>query len=374
MVRPAAPRTPRLDRCTEPVAEKLRVGVLRELEQLHRRVTELTAIVEGIDTTSGNAPIGASYVTATVSGALTDERVLTAGTNITIDNTTPGQAIVNATAGAPTNAQYVCLATNASLSAERVLTEGNGIDITDGGANGNVTIAVDESELAMQAPSYVTLANTAALPNERALTAGHGVDIVDGGAGSTVTIDVDETELDISLLPGNSYVLSRQFTNLQVSSTSLRTIFSYAIPANTVGANRGLRLTWRGLFFNNDGANRSIRFNLSFGGVLIWDETTNTQTTSATARALAIDILMSVQTTTLHIAHADVRWGTATAATVGLGDLTVEYQIDSGGKSIDSTVDIDAGQTLLLEAAIGPAVTNSANVYVRRDGACLELL
>ena len=43
--------------------------------------------------------------------------------------------------GAPTDAQYITLATNGSLSAERVLTAGTGITLTDAGAGGNITIA-----------------------------------------------------------------------------------------------------------------------------------------------------------------------------------------------------------------------------------------
>lgn len=43
--------------------------------------------------------------------------------------------------GAPTNASYVVMGVNASLTNERVLTAGSGISITDGGANGPVTIA-----------------------------------------------------------------------------------------------------------------------------------------------------------------------------------------------------------------------------------------
>lgn len=42
--------------------------------------------------------------------------------------------------GAPDDAQYVTLALDGDLSAERVLTAGTGIAITDGGANGNVTV------------------------------------------------------------------------------------------------------------------------------------------------------------------------------------------------------------------------------------------
>lgn len=47
--------------------------------------------------------------------------------------------------GAPTNAQYVTLALNAALTAERVLTAGTNITITDGGANNPVTIKVDDT-------------------------------------------------------------------------------------------------------------------------------------------------------------------------------------------------------------------------------------
>lgn len=43
--------------------------------------------------------------------------------------------------GAPTGASYVVIGLNGTLTAERVLTAGSGISITDGGAGGNVTIA-----------------------------------------------------------------------------------------------------------------------------------------------------------------------------------------------------------------------------------------
>ncbi len=49
--------------------------------------------------------------------------------------------------GAPIGAQYVVMALDGTLSAERVLTEGLALDLTDGGANGNATLAVDPTEL-----------------------------------------------------------------------------------------------------------------------------------------------------------------------------------------------------------------------------------
>lgn len=43
--------------------------------------------------------------------------------------------------GAPTDASYVVLSSNGTLTSERVLTAGSGISITDGGAGGNITIS-----------------------------------------------------------------------------------------------------------------------------------------------------------------------------------------------------------------------------------------
>jgi hypothetical protein len=92
----------------------------------------------------GGAPTNAQYVTLATDGTLTAERVLTAGTGISITDGGAGNPVTVActvTAGAPSTAQYVTLATDGGLSAERVLTAGAGISITDGGANGPVTIA-----------------------------------------------------------------------------------------------------------------------------------------------------------------------------------------------------------------------------------------
>src|SRR5262245_56175371 len=50
-------------------------------------------------------------------------------------------AAVNALSFAPTAAQYVTLATDATLPNERVLTAGTGITVTDAGAGSTVTVA-----------------------------------------------------------------------------------------------------------------------------------------------------------------------------------------------------------------------------------------
>jgi hypothetical protein len=53
-----------------------------------------------------------------------------------------GVAVGSGSGGAPTNLSYLVLTASTSLSAERVLTIGSGLSSTDGGAGGNLTIAL----------------------------------------------------------------------------------------------------------------------------------------------------------------------------------------------------------------------------------------
>jgi hypothetical protein len=92
--------------------------------------------------------------------------------------------------GAPTNATYVTMSLDATLTNERVLTAGSNITITDGGANGPVTIAASGG--APSTATYVTMTTDAGLSNERTLAVGSPITLVDGGANNPVTLDFDE--------------------------------------------------------------------------------------------------------------------------------------------------------------------------------------
>jgi len=60
--------------------------------------------------------------------------------------------------GPPTTSQYITLATDATLSNERVLTAGTGITVTDGGAGSTTTVAIDSATVTTLTGSQ-TLAN-----------------------------------------------------------------------------------------------------------------------------------------------------------------------------------------------------------------------
>lgn len=100
-------------------------------------------------------------------------------------------SITDLQAGTAITAPYVTMASSSSLTAERVLTAGTGISITDGGPNSIVTIAATGSTTAApKDAAYVTLSTNATLDNERVLTAGAGLTGTDGGAGSNITLAV----------------------------------------------------------------------------------------------------------------------------------------------------------------------------------------
>ena len=76
-----------------------------------------------------------------------------AGDNITITTGSNGAVTIASTGGGgggsgDSAAQYLVLTATGSLSAERVFTAGTGIGVTDGGAGGNFTVAINNSVVA----------------------------------------------------------------------------------------------------------------------------------------------------------------------------------------------------------------------------------
>jgi hypothetical protein len=87
---------------------------------------------------------GVPFITAPASNA------------ITIATGSSGQIILSGTIGAPTTAQFLTLATDATLSGERVFVPSTGLSATDGGANGNYTLTVNNGVFASLSGSNFT--------------------------------------------------------------------------------------------------------------------------------------------------------------------------------------------------------------------------
>ncbi|MCB9817336.1 hypothetical protein H6795_02220 [Candidatus Nomurabacteria bacterium] len=171
----------------------------------------------------GGAPVGASYLTLALDGTLTGERVLTAGTNISVADTgANGTLTINvansptfsgtltvqgATISVGTTSQLGSLVLNDGSSNTTTLQSaaiasnltfklpsgyGGSGDCIVGDAAGNLsfssTCGTGGSGSAPIAASYLTLGPDGSLTNERVLTGGSNISITDGGANGNLTV------------------------------------------------------------------------------------------------------------------------------------------------------------------------------------------
>lgn len=150
----------------------------------------------GESNTGSNVGTGEGSIFRDKTTTVLNFKTLKQGTNITITNNADDVTIAasgGGGGGAPTDAQYITLATDATLSAERVLTAGTNITINDGGANGAATLNVPDAststkgvvELATSAETTAGLAVQASdtrLSDSRTPTAHNhsGADITTG--------------------------------------------------------------------------------------------------------------------------------------------------------------------------------------------------
>jgi hypothetical protein len=96
-----------------------------------------------LQTATGDLQTNKSSVTVTGSSSLSSLDITGVGNvTVTLDGSTAKiSGAAGGGGGAPTDASYIVVGANGTLSEERVLTAGTGIIINDGGANGNFTIS-----------------------------------------------------------------------------------------------------------------------------------------------------------------------------------------------------------------------------------------
>lgn len=234
-------------------------------------ITDATAIyISALTNAAGGtiyAPTGGEYVTYIANGTLTAEKVLTAGTNVTI--TTDASAIyVNAETGAstttvffaPTGGEYITYVANNTLTAERILTAGTGIHIdssvaatiyvtlrSDGttgqmlirsdGASGQVAWVATggAGSSVIYAPTggeYVTYVANNTLSAEKVLTAGSSITIVTdatsiyinavtgGGGATTKTIRIPMALMTVQPNSANAFWMTETGANVDFAHVS----------------------------------------------------------------------------------------------------------------------------------------------------------
>lgn len=174
-------------------------------------------------------------------------------------------AALQATTYAPTGAQYVLVANDGTLSADRKLTAGANISLTDGGANGDLTIAVtglgasSGTVIAASSGTTVTITNIPAwdiLIFAIAALSHNGT----GGANQTLTIETS-TNNGSSWSPAVGLTVGTQAA--ATSSSGALMLFNTA-SGHVVGGNVGSQTA--SAITNSIGAVNAVRFSWSLGG------------------------------------------------------------------------------------------------------------
>jgi hypothetical protein len=217
----------------------------------------------------------------------------------------------------------------------------------------------------LDAPQIAT--NTAAIATNAADIATNATDIAtNAGDIATNAADIATNAADIAALYPRVLDTSFGAPSATVASTAYTAIYSYSIPANTLGA---VRLALRGDMLQNDTA-QSLKIRVELGGTQIWGaQASGSLTQSATRRPWRLNLdLASTGTGTQHL-NFDWQLGYFQAAGSGIGRY---YQTDDDGLgSAQSAKDETTSLTLEVKFAFNSSATAAD---VRMFSAVLEQL
>jgi hypothetical protein len=251
--------------------------------------------------------------------------------------------------------------------------------ITPGGVAGPHQFVTNLSSSAVPTyaqPAFSDISGTAAasqLPNPSASTLG-GIESLAATAHQWInaisTSGVpSSTQPAFSDVSGAIGILNRASGNPAVdlvNSAAETSVYSFAIPGNTIGINQAVRLTLLGDFLNNTGGNQTFLIKVKFGGTtVLTTPNTLTLTTSANRPTSNLSVLIqNLGATNSQLANGSFMSGPGGNGVMGNPLVDVgEFQ----GLAIDTTVN----QTLQVTVTLGAA--NAALEY-RLFGAVLELL
>ena len=222
----------------------------------------------------GNSGKKWSTVVATaLSGSLTKladgTSFMVAGDNITITTGSNGSVTIASTAsggggGGDSAAQYLVLSATGSLSDERVFTAGTGIGVTDGGAGGNFTVAIDNSVVATLTGSAFSGGIT-----------GTTLSMSGNVTGSNVLVNGDLTvKGNTTLGDANGDVVTITGTSVNLTSTSATSITHTGASGQnlTISSTSGNTIIESTIFNGND---VTVPGNLTVNGTLVSIDTTN---------------------------------------------------------------------------------------------------
>lgn len=173
------------------------------------------------------------------------------------------------------------------------------------------------------------------------------------------------------LLEGDaSRFLNRQAADNDINTTAAETtLYTYTIPAATLGTTGSLRLRLQGDYLNNTGAAATYTLRVKLGATTLFDDVSGGLASSATRRPWFLDLVLANQSATSQVLTFGHKLGSSVGGATGLGDMTAAGGNDTahGGASSENTAN-----ALTLAVTIQHSAS-SANLSMRRRYALLEL-
>jgi hypothetical protein len=275
---------------------------------------------------------------------------------------------IGGTGGAPNAANYLVSSLDATLTNERALAAGTNLTLTDGGANGNMTVGIINN------PSFGTSVTTPTLQSSGALT-------ITSAAGQTVAIDAGTTielqdsanitgNLDVSgsFTTGNANAFTINSAGAITAATGVTSSGTITFSGlNCTGNANGGALTTNGsgqlICSDDDGGSGSAISGSGTSGTITMFNGTQTITNSivtqsGTTITIAGDLVLN---TALSVANG----GTGAAAFASNGVL-----YGNGTGALGVTAAGTSGQVLVAGAGGVPSfVSFSGDVAVTNTGA-----
>lgn len=183
----------------------------------------------------------------------------------------------------------------------------------------------------------------------------------------------DNDHPQYALTASAARVLDRQNTTTEITDGSLATLYTYAVPADTLSAGSRLviEIDWDAL--NNSGQSRNANWSIAFGGTTMWTNTAVAFGVNNTRRPGTFRFSIYVRSAAELVFRGDISHVSTTATSVTAG-----YGASGSNRSLDMQIGADMFAAVLsnpLTFSIAHTWSaNVANLSIRKLAAVAWLL